>query len=133
MPAEANVVAARLVAFLETNTAAPELFTPDVFVDFTTPLWRDQAQGRADLIAMRLRGHPMPGKVSRHRVDATPSGFVIEVEEQWEQGGEQWYCRELMRADVTGGAISMISVYCTGDWDTERRAKHAREVRLLRP
>ena len=26
-----------------------------------------------------------------------------------------------------------LSVYCTGDWDEDRRAEHARAVQLLRP
>ena len=29
------------------------------------------------------------------------TGFLLEVEETWEAGGDQWYCRELMRAGVT--------------------------------
>jgi hypothetical protein len=43
-----------------------------------------------------------------------------------------WYARELLRADVEGGEIVELSVYCTGDWDANRCAQHAREVRLLR-
>lgn len=123
----------RLIAFLETGDAHPDLFTADAFVDFTSPRWRQQARGRNDVIAMRRNGHPSPGKVTRWRADATATGFVIELEEQWEAGGEQWYCREMFRADVDNGAISELSVYCTGDWDTGRRAQHAREVCLLRP
>jgi hypothetical protein len=82
---------------------------------------------------MRLASHPSPGKVTRWRADPTPTGFVIELEEQWQQGGEPWYCREMFRADVIDESIALLSVYCTGDWDTRRRAEHAREVRLLRP
>ena len=29
------------------------------------------------------------------RFDATATGFVLEVEEEWEQDGESWYRREL--------------------------------------
>lgn len=123
----------RLIAFLETGEAHTDLFTADAFVDFTSPRWRQQARGRNAVIAMRRNGHPSPGKVTRWRADATPTGFVIELEEQWEAGGEQWYCREMFRADVEGEAISELAVYCTGDWDTGRRAQHAREVCLLRP
>ena len=128
-----DTTVARLIAFLETGDAHPELFAADVFVDFTTPRWRQQARGRDDVIAMRRAGHPSPGRVTRWRADPTPTGFVIELEEQWEQGGEPWYCREMFRADVVGNAIQDLAVYCTGDWDTRRRAEHAREVRLLRP
>ncbi|MFD0637224.1 hypothetical protein ACFQ9X_42305 [Catenulispora yoronensis] len=69
----------------------------------------------------------------RSRLDATATGFVLEVEERWEQDGESWYCRELFRADVSDGAIAELSVYCTGDWDRARVAEHAAAVHLLKP
>jgi hypothetical protein len=132
-PHEAEQMALRLIAFLETGDADPELFCADAFCDFTTPRWRVQAQGAEALVQLRRRGHPSPGRVPRWRCDATASGFVLEVEETWQQDGEAWYCRELFRADVRERAIEQLSVYCTGDWDSARRAQHAREVRLLRP
>jgi hypothetical protein len=128
-----EALAAKLIAFLETGDAPDGLFTPDVFVDFTSPRWREQGQGVERAVAMRRAGHPGPGTVPRFRVDPTPTGFVLEVEERWQQFGEDWYCRELFRADVRDGAIAELSVYCTGDWDRARRAEHARAVRLLRP
>jgi hypothetical protein len=121
------------IAFLETGRAAPGLFSADAFCDFTSPRWRVQAQGAEAVVALRRQGHPTPGKVARFRFDPTPSGFVLEVEEQWRDHGEDWYSRELFRADVQGEAITQLAVYCTGDWDSGRRAQHAREVRLLRP
>jgi hypothetical protein len=130
---EADAMAAQLIAFLETGKAAPGLFAEDVFLDLTLPRWRLQAQGMRDVIQLRLNGHPGVGKVARSRCDATAKGFVLEVEEEWQDTGESWSCRELLRADVRGSSISTLSVYCTGDWDAKRRAEHAREVRLLRP
>jgi hypothetical protein len=129
----AERVAQRLITFLETGHAAPGLFTADSFCDFTSPRWRQQAEGVEALVALRRRGHPAPGKVPRYRLDPTPTGFVLEVEEQWRADGEDWYCRELLRADLRDETISLLAVYCTGDWDGARRAQHAREVRLLRP
>jgi len=70
--------------------------------------------------------------VPRSRFDATATGFVLEVEEEWEQDGDSWYCRELFRADVSDGSISELSVYCTGDWDSESVRRHAEAVHLLR-
>ncbi|MEU1285655.1 hypothetical protein [Kitasatospora sp. NPDC005856] len=125
--------AADFVAFLETGTPPTGLFTTDVFCDFTMPRWRLQARGVDDAVALRRAGHPGPSRVPRSRFDATPTGFVLEVEERWEQDGESWYCRELFRADVSEGSISDLSVYCTGDWDRARVAEHARAVPLLRP
>jgi hypothetical protein len=122
-----------LIQFLERNEAPEGLFTEDVFVDFTMPIWRLQAVGPAANEALRKRGHPMPSTVVRARYDATPSGFVLEVEEEWDDANDHWYCRELLRADVRGDAISQISVYCTGDWNAAQVARHKAEVQLIRP
>jgi hypothetical protein len=129
----AREIAAKLITFLETGAAPDGLFAPGAFVDFTMPLWRLQARGAANVVAMRLAGHPGPGRVPRSRFDATATGFVLEVEEEWEQGGESWYCRELSRADAGESGITEIAVYCTGDWDRALVARHAAEVPLLRP
>ncbi|MFD9061989.1 hypothetical protein ACFVZ3_10755 [Kitasatospora purpeofusca] len=130
--ARAREVADDFVAFLETGVPPFGLFASDVFCDFTMPRWRLQARGVDDVLALRRAGHPAPGRVPRSRFDATTTGFVLEVEEQWEQDGQPWYCRELFRADVRDGSIRELSVYCTGDWDRARVAEHARSVELLR-
>lgn len=70
---------------------------------------------------------------TRWRFDPTPTGFVLEVEEAWEWGGEHWTCRELFRADVGDEGITQLSAYCTGDWDAARRTEHAAAVALIRP
>jgi hypothetical protein len=132
-PADVPARAAEFIAYLETGEAAPALFAPDVFVDFTLPRWRLQAAGRDDALALRRAGHPAPGRVPRSRLDPTPTGFVLEVEETWDDGGEHWYCRELFRADVGPEGITELAVYCTGDWDRARVAEHAAAVRLIRP
>ena len=131
--ATVHAVAERFVAFLETGTPPPGLFADDVFCDFTMPLWRLQARGVDAVVALRRHGHPSPGEVPRWRCNVTPSGFVIEFEERWEQGGQCWYSREMARAELAGSAIAEVSIYCTGDWDEDRQARHAREVDLLRP
>jgi hypothetical protein len=126
-------LADELVRFLETGTPEAGLFAHDVFCDFTLPHWRLQAEGVDDLVALRRAGHPGPGRVVRTRLDETTTGFVLEFEERWEDGGRRWYARELARADVSGDAISQLSVYCTGDWDEQHEERHRREVTLLRP
>ncbi|WP_035844458.1 hypothetical protein [Kitasatospora azatica] len=127
-----ETLATRLISFMETGTVPEGLFRPDVFCDLTLPAWRLQSEGIEDLVALRKGGHPSPGRIPRHRVDTTPTGFVLEVEERWEQDGQSWYCRELLRADVEEGAIARVSVYCTGDWDADQQRRHAEEVTLLR-
>jgi hypothetical protein len=123
----------RFVRFLETGQVSDGLFAPDVFCDLTVPTWRLQAEGVPDTVGLRLGGHPSPSRVTVRRVDPIPSGFVVEFEERWRDDADDWYCRELIRADVTDGAITQLSIYCTGDWDTARVAEHAAAVRLPRP
>ena len=132
---QAQRAASLLIRFLETGAPPPGLFTSTVFCDFTSPRWRLQAEGIRELVELRRAGHPGHGRVTRSRCDPTPTGFVLEFEEEWSHAGESWYARELVRADVTPehGEITELCVYCTGDWDRSRRAQHAREVRLLRP
>jgi len=132
-PERGHELAEGLVSFMETGTAPDGLFAADVFCDFTMPRWRLQARGLGPLLELRRQGHPGDGKVPRSRCDPTPNGFVLEVEEEWRQDGEDWYAREMFRADVTGDSIVQLSVYCTGDWDGARRQQHSREVQLLRP
>jgi hypothetical protein len=126
-------VCQRLIAYLETGTAPDDLFTDDVFCDFTPPHWRIQARGREAVLAIRKRGHPSAGHVPRWTASPTPEGFVMELEERWTDANGDWYCREAIVAQVRDRAISRISVYCTADWDAKRQAAHAAEVRLLEP
>jgi hypothetical protein len=128
----ARDLAGQFITFMETGTPPEGLFTPDVFCDFTLPQWRLQARGIEDVTELRKAGHPGPSSVPRSRFDATTTGFVLEVEEQWDHDGESWYCRELIRADVSDGSVSQISVYCTGDWDRELVRRHAEMVQLIR-
>ena len=126
-------LATKLVRFLETNVPPEGLFADDLFTDFTMPLWRLQAEGREAGVRIRTDGHPGGGRVPHTRLDDTATGFLLEVEEEWDDRGQQWYCRELMRCDVTDGQVSAISVYCTGDWDEATVARHRESVRLIRP
>lgn len=128
-----HALAEKLIAFLETGSPPDGLFAPDVFLDVSMPQWRLQASGVEGLVAIRKDGHPDVGRVPRWRFDPTPTGFVLEFDEAWDHGGEHWTSREMVRADVTDEGVSQLSVYCTGDWDTARRAEHARTVTLLRP
>lgn len=129
----AHELAEGLIVFLETGTVPDGLLAPDVFCDFTMPTWRLQAAGIEGAVALRKNGHPGSSTVPRWRFDPTPTGFVLEVEEDWTDDAGRWTCRELFRADVGDEGITELSVYCTGDWDEGQRAHHAAEVTLLRP
>jgi hypothetical protein len=124
---------ADLVRFLETGSAPDGLFAPDVFADLSLPHWRVQTGTAAEILAVRTTEHPCPGQVRVERVERTEHGFTIEFSEGWDAGGQRWYCREMIRADVVGDSIVEMSVYCTGDWDEARQREHAAAVRLIRP
>jgi hypothetical protein len=126
--------AARFVAWLRNGGDPGDLFAPDCFSDVSLPLWRLQADNAADLVAIRERSHPWPGTVNVERLEPTPRGWVMQIEERWtDEDGREWYCREMFRADVTDRMITDFAVYCTGDWDEATVRRHAAEVRLLRP
>lgn len=123
----------RFVAFLETG-ATDGLLAPDVFADITLPHWRMQEQGSAAVIASKQGSHPSGGRTRVEKVLAGDYGFTIKVEERWEDGGQQWYCREAFICELDReGRITEISVYCTGDWDEAAVARHRDAVTLLRP
>jgi hypothetical protein len=129
---DTRTAVAGLLRFLETGSAPEGLFAPDLFIDVSLPQWRVQGTTADEAIAIRLAGHASPGRVHVSRLDETDLGFVLEFEERWEEGGQQWYCRELVRADVVGATIVELSVYCTGDWDEARQREHAQAVQLIR-
>lgn len=130
---DATMVLAALIKYLETGEAPDGLFAPDVFADVTLPHWRLQADDVEGLLAIRRGGHPWPGQVRVQWVEPTDHGFTLEFEERWENGGQQWYAREMIRADVVESTIVEFVVYCTGDWDEVRQRQHAAVVQLIRP
>jgi hypothetical protein len=92
-----------------------------------------QAATAEEIVAIRAEGHPWPGQVRVERVEQTGRGFTIEFEERWDNEGQRWYCREMIRADVVGDSIAELSIFCTGDWDEARQREHAEAVQLIRP
>jgi hypothetical protein len=126
-------LADRLVQWLQTGDRRDDLFTADVFLDFSLPQWRIQAQGAHAAFGIREAGHPYPGQVRVEALDRTSRGFLIQFEERWTVEAQRWYCRELIHCIVLNGLISELSVYCTGDWDQAVQQAHAEQVTLLRP
>jgi hypothetical protein len=130
---DTSAIVAGLIRYLETGSVPDGLFAPDVFTDLSLPHWRIQTGTLDEVLAVRADGHPSPGQVRVERVEPTAHGFTIEFEERWDNDGQHWYCREMIRADVAGDVITELSVYCTGDWDEARQREHAAAVRLIRP
>ena len=129
---DTSAVVAKLIQFLETGSVPDGLFAPGVFADLSLPQWRVQAGTAEEILALRAEGHPCPGQVRVERIEQTGHGFTIEFEERWDSGGQRWYCREMIRADVAGDSIAELSIYCTGDWDEARQREHAGAVHLIR-
>jgi hypothetical protein len=133
VPAVVQQSVGRLVAFLETG-GSEGLFAPDLFADLTLPQWRIQVQGAEQMIAAKTRLHPPAGRTRVEKVLVADRGYVLKVEERWEDAGGRWYCREAFLCDLDDeGRIAELSVYCTGDWDEAAVIRHAEAVTLLRP
>ena len=130
---DTRVAVARLIEFLESGVAPEGIFAPDMFMDLSLPHWRLQTATAEEAIAVRRADHPATGQVRVERINQTETGFVIEFEERWNHDGQNWYCREMIRAEVVGETIAEMSVYCTGDWDEAKQREHAGTVKLIRP
>jgi ketosteroid isomerase-like protein len=67
------------------------------------------------------------------RTIPTVTGFVTEFVGRHDQDGQEITDRKILLAEVRDGRIAELTVYCSGDWDADLRARHAAETQLLRP
>jgi len=110
-----------------------DLFTDDVFLDGHPPYWRFQLDGR-DAFGTWLDGYVTAGtETSVARVVPTATGFVTELTGRHTEDGRDMTDRKIVLCEVRRGRIAALTVYCSGDWDDELRARHARETTLVRP
>jgi hypothetical protein len=110
-----------------------DILTDDVFLDGHPPLWRFQLQGR-DNFAAWLRGYSPDGaETTVVRTVPTVSGFVTEFVGRHEENGNDLTDRKILLCEVRGDRIAELTVYCSGDWDAELRARHAAEAPVVRP
>jgi ketosteroid isomerase-like protein len=110
-----------------------DLFADDVFLDGHPPLWRFQLQGR-DAFAAWLQGYSPDGaETTVVRTVPTVNGFVAEFVGRHDEHGEEMTDRKILLCEVREGRIADLTIYCSGDWDDELRARHAAETTLLRP
>ena len=110
-----------------------DVLTDDVFLDGHPPWWRFQLQGR-DEFATWLAGYsPGGAEITVVRTIPTVSGFVTEFVGRHEQHGEESTDRKILLCEVRGGRVAELTVYCSGDWDAELRARHAAEAPIIRP
>jgi hypothetical protein len=110
-----------------------DVFTDDIFLDGHPPFWRFQLAG-IDTFAAWLHDYSANRpQVDAVRTIATESGFVTEHVSAHEEHGELLVGRKLLLCAVRDGQVSEMTVFCSGDWDAELRARHASEAPILRP
>jgi hypothetical protein len=131
-PATAERLSARFHEAFTTFEAGEDAFTPDVFCDLNMPEWRFQLQGRDAFAAQLARISQGPSRMEVLRTVPTRSGFVTEHVEHEDVGGEDHSARRLVLCEVVRGRIAEVTVYCTGEWDDELRARHAAEAPMIR-
>jgi ketosteroid isomerase-like protein len=130
--AAAQDLSARLADVFRTSDVG-DVLTEDVFLDGHPPRWRFQLQGR-DTFAAWLRGYSPDGSdITVVRTISTATGFVTELVGRHDEDGQEMTDRKIVLCEVRDGRIAELTVYCSGDWDAELRARHAAETELLRP
>ena len=116
------------------RSSADGLFTDDALFDLYPPFWRFQLKGpKAFEAQLRVVAGDADVNARVLRVVPTPTGFVLEHEEEAWHDGEREVCPKLWLCEVRDGRIVDVTCYCNGGWDEELRARHATETTLLRP
>lgn len=110
-----------------------DALTDDVFLDGHPPLWRFQLQG-LDTFAEWIADYVGDGaRVDVATVEPTANGFVTQFHSRHQEDGVEITDRKILLCEVCDGRISAMTVYCSGDWDPDLRARHANETTLIRP
>lgn len=127
----AEALSARLAEVFVTAEVG-DLFTDDLFLDGHPPFWRFQLEG-ISAFSSWLQGYVAPdSRANIVRTIATENGFVAEILLEHGRGADLVTGRELMVCEVRGRRIAELTVFCSGDWDAELRARHAAEAPMLR-
>ena len=128
----AQELSERLADVFRTADAGAVL-ADDVFLDGHPPLWRFQLQGR-DAFDAWIKGFmPDGADTTVVRTIPTVTGFVTEFTGHHQDNGEEITDRKILLAEVRAGRITELTIYCSGDWNAELRARHAAETQLIRP
>ena len=115
------------------NAEASDVLAADVFLDGNPPEWRFQLEGRDNFDVWIKSFMPDGADTTVVRTIPTVTGFVTEFVGSHVEDGEEITDRKIMLAEVRAGRITELTVYCSGDWNAELRARHAAETRLIRP
>jgi hypothetical protein len=112
---------------------ASDVLADDVFLDGNPPLWRFQLQGRDAFDAWIKSFMPDGADTTVVRTIPTVTGFVTEFTSRHQEDREEITDRKILLAEVRGGRVAELTIYCSGDWNAELRTRHAAETRLIRP
>jgi ketosteroid isomerase-like protein len=110
-----------------------DLFTDDVFFDGHPPLWRFQVEGIENFSSWLTAYAPDGVETTVVRTMVTEDGFVTEFTGRHNEDGELMTDRKILLCTLRGDRIAEMTVYCSGDWDSELRTRHESEATLLRP
>ncbi|HEY5696222.1 MAG TPA: hypothetical protein VIT01_01845 [Acidimicrobiales bacterium] len=128
----AQELSERLADVFRTADAGAVL-ADDVFLDGHPPLWRFQLRGR-DAFDVWIKGFmPEGADTTVVRTIPTVTGFVTEFTGYHHDNGAEITDRKILLAEVRAGRITELTIYCSGDWNAELRARHAAETQLIRP
>lgn len=130
--AVAQELSGRLADVFRTAQAT-DVLVGDVFLDGNPPEWRFQLQGRDAFDTWIKSFMPHGADTTVVRTIPTATGFVTEFTGRHDEDGREITDRKILLAEVHDGHIAELTVYCSGDWDPDLRARHAAETRLIRP
>jgi hypothetical protein len=130
--ATAQELSERLADFFRTGDVG-DVLTADVFLDGHPPFWRFQLEG-SENVGEWYRSYA-PDGVATVVISVVPTatGFVTEFLGEHTEAGEVLTDRKVCLCQVRGSRITALTIYCSGDWDADLRARHAAEATLLRP
>jgi hypothetical protein len=130
--ASAQELSERLADVFRTGKDS-DVLADDLFLDGHPPLWRFQLQGRDAFAAWLVGYSPSGAETTVVRTIPTATGFVTEFVGRHHEDGEEMTDRKVLLCEVRARQISELTVYCSGDWDAELRARHAAEAPIIRP
>jgi ketosteroid isomerase-like protein len=115
------------------TASATDVLADDVFLVGNPPLLRFQLQGRDAFDTWIKSFMPHGADTTVVRTIPTVTGFVCEFTGRQDEDGHEITDRKVLLAEVRDGRIAELTIYCSGDWDAELRARHAAETQLIRP
>ena len=103
-----------------------DVFTNDVVLDATVPMWRFHRHGAADTAAELGRWYADAGHFEEFQTVALPGGAFVEFILTWEQQGVPHACHQAHRLELDAdGRIRGIRAWCGGRWPAKLLAEMA--------